>query len=289
MDVPLFPWWLMLLVGMWAVAITFWLHPASHREIRMWAGLSTLVYLGLIFLALRVVPQTQSSDHLSANDTRSTSPQQIGLAICVMTSLTASVWLLGPVSPRRKRICYLIVTLANAIVCFMVQQPEAALGLLIVAWIAVKPIVFAWSAPHRRPSIQWLMGFTRFHHKPVGTERRGEYLLIGLLCGILTLTILGTISNGLKNETSQSATRFQPTNQTTLEKLDVHIATTNNSSSKITLIDFALETRSDLIVLMAVIVFLSLAMSPINSSDAKNQNRVNYQWRIGKHSAEIDP
>ena len=73
MDEPFLPWWLVLLLGMWAVALAVWQHPSVHREVRLWAGFLILVYSGLIFLALGFVslpfgPAPSSAPQLQAID-----------------------------------------------------------------------------------------------------------------------------------------------------------------------------------------------------------------------------
>ena len=141
MDEPFLPWWLMLLLAMWATAFAVWRQPAFHREVRLWAGLLTLVYVALIFLALGFGAHRPSAGPSPLANVRLL---DLGLAICIVTSLAASVWIFGGIAVRGRQVCYVILTLANAAYC--VLQAPGNWGLLPAGR---RRLLFAWPTPSR--------------------------------------------------------------------------------------------------------------------------------------------
>src|SRR5258708_1816219 len=126
MEESFLPWWLILLLVMCAVALTLWQSAFIHRELRLWSGLATLVYLGLIFLVLR--SNSVASSSLSA----ASSPGGIaylGSIIGMAISLTASLWLLGRGSLHSRHLSYLLLTIVNAVACVLWNEPEVAMTL----------------------------------------------------------------------------------------------------------------------------------------------------------------
>ena len=268
MDDPLFPWWSVLLVGMWAVALTLWLHPAIHREVRLWAGLSSLVYLILIYLALGGNPRPQT-----AVPSSSTSDRVIDLllAICVVVSLITSVWLLGRIPLLSRCICYLVLTLANAGVCAVMHQPEVAMGLVIVAALASRPLVREWPRLKSRSRREWFADFTRFTDETIFPDNRGEFYLIGSLAGALALVSLGTISYSFRVEASRTTASPRHTALPSHEQLDRILPIGKGSFRETRLINLVFGARADIVVLMMVVVFLSLAITLNNPPRPKTE------------------
>ena len=258
MNDPFIPWWLALLLGMWSVAFTLWVRPNVNREARLWSGLATLVYLALIFLALRVNPRQDIP--LTSRSTIS-QVADFGFGVCLAVSLAASIYSLGQVSLLCRRAGYLVHTLANACICALLQQPEVAFGLLIVAGVVACPLVRKFSMPISTSVREWLMSAARFDDKPDGLGRQGGYWLVGVLVGLLAFTSFGTISYALRSEMSHIASSPHHTALPTRDRLNEVLVNRNNPDRVASPLNLALGRRSDIPVLMTVIVFLYLAMS----------------------------
>ena len=275
MNDSFIPWWLALLLGMWAVALTLWVHSSVHREVRLWSGLSTLVYLALIFLALRVSPRQDLP-----LVTRSTLSRvaDFSFAVCLAVSLTASVYCSGRVSLPCRRLGYLIHTFANACLCALLHQPEVALGLLIVVGVVARPLVRNAAIPSSTSVRKWLITAIQFPGGPDSSEKRAEYWLVGGLVGVLAFTLFGTISYTLRSETSRVASSPRHPMLPTRDRLNEVLANQHSSDRVASPLDLAFGRRSDLLILMTVIVFLHLAMSMSHDSGATTE---------GSRTAEI--
>jgi len=264
MNDPLIPWWLVLLLGMWAVALTLWVHPNVHREVRLWSGLSTLVYLALIFLAIGA---NLHQDLPSLSPTALSRLADISFAICLAVSLTASVYCLGRISLPCRRLAYLVHTLANACLCVLLQQPEVAFGLLIVVCVVAKPLIRRFTIPELNCVRHWLMTATRFTEEPVSSAKKSEYWLIGGLVSILAFTLLGTISLTLRGEMLRVASSPGHTALPTRDRLNQVLSNRNGPDRVASPLGLAFGRRSDLVVLMTVIIFLYLAMSMAHDTE----------------------
>ncbi len=265
MDESFLPWWLVLLLGMWAAALTLWQHPSVHREVRLWAGLSTLVYLGLIFLALGLGGRVANAEGSWLAAFRL---DKVGLAGCVIVSLTSSVWMLGRLSVRSRRLCYVLLTTSNAAFCALVQGPEMALGLLVIAAISAWPLIQEWRRTTLRSPREWLVGLVRFTETPVPRDQIGLFWLIGGLNGILACALIGTLAYSLRIETSRISASPRYTALPSREQLDRMQTSFHDPAEKSGLLDLATGQRADVVVLLAAIVFLSLATS---LNDASSQ------------------
>jgi hypothetical protein len=251
-----FPFWLAVLLGMWSVAFTLWVRSNVHWEVRLWSGLATLVYLALIFLALRV-----NSGQEFPLASRSTVSQLIDFSfgVCVAVSLAASLYCSGRVTSQCRRAAYLAHTLANACICAMLERPEIALGLLIVCGLVARPLVRNLSI---KGSVrEWLILATRFNDKPVVLGGQGDSWLVGLLISFLAFTLFGTVSYTLRSEISYAASSAQHTALPTPDRLNELLVNRNYPDRILSPLDLAMGSRSDILVLMSVIVFLYLAMS----------------------------
>lgn len=260
MDEPFLPWWLVLLLGMWAVALAVWQHPAVHREVRLWAGLSTLVYLGLIFMALGIRPRLNPADPPSLVSTRVV---HAGQAICICVSLTASVWMLGRLAPRSRHLCYVVLTTSNAGFCFLARAPELAVGLLVIVGLSSWPLIRKGLQGGFRSPRESLADLLRFTSEQVPRENIGEFWLIGGLNGILACVLIGTLAYSLRIETSRPVASPRYTALPSRQYLDRIHSLEKSSADKPALLDLAFGQRADVVVLMAVIVFVSLASTLI--------------------------
>lgn len=265
MDELFLPWWTVLLLGMWAAALTLWMHPSVHREIRFWAGVSTLVYLVLIFLAL-------GGGHAAAGSATTDSSRfrlfNLVLAFGIAISLLASVWSLGRVSLPCKQICYVVLTFADAGICALFQQFEVSIGLLIVSGLTARSLIRKWS---RQETVSWherLAEFVKFANIPVPPERRGEFALIGGLAGLMAFALLGTISFSLHIETTRSTSNQRQSALPSRDQIERVLGKPPFGKNAASVIDLAFGARSDLVVLMAIAVFLALAISLTEGDEA---------------------
>ena len=278
MNDPFIPWWLAVLLGMWSVALTLWVRSNVNREVRLWSGLATLVYLALIFLALRVNPRQDLP-----LTSRSTVSQlaDFSFGVCLAVSLAASVYCLGRVSLQHRRAGYLVHTLANACICALLQQPEVAFGLLIVVGVLARPFVRNLSIPASTSVREWLMTSIRFHDKPVASGELGRYWLVGTLVGILAFTSFGTISFTLRSETSHVASSPRHSALPTRDQLSEVLMNRNSPDRAVSPLNLASGRRSDILVLMTVIVFLHLAMSMAHNSGVSTAGAGNVEVTPG--------
>ena len=256
MDEPFLPWWLVLLLGMWAASLAIWQQPSLHREIRMWAGLLNLVYLGLIFLALGFVPRLVGPGSSFLLQIRMT---DVGAAICVPCSLVAGVGMLGRISLRGRCICYLVLTISNSIFCFLIQGPEIAIGLLFVAIASAKPLVQEWFRTSSRAPLEWLAELFRFTDEP--SEISGKFWLIAGMNGILAFVLMGTLAYSLRIETTRNTSSPRYSALPARDQLVWVQSSPSESIREPKLLELAFGHRADVVVMMAAIVFLYLAMS----------------------------
>ena len=259
MNDPFIPWWLVLLLGMWAVALALWVHPNVHREVRLWSGLSTLIYLALIFFALPAQPAPHELPMVTHSALSRAA--DLGFAVCLAASLAASVYCSGRVSLKCRRVGYLIHILANACICLFLHQPEVAFGLLIVFGVVLRPLIRNVSIPNSTSVHRWLISALQFGDGPVSSGKQGENWLVGGLVSILAFTFFGSIFYSLRSEISRVASSPRYSALPIRERLNEILVSQNRHDRTASLVDLAFGSRSDLLVLMTVLVFLLLAMS----------------------------
>lgn len=254
MNEQFIPWWSALLLIMWAVAVTLWIHPRVNRELRMWAGLASLVYLVLIVIALTASPLPTPTPSV---DAERSAGNVILLAAFITISLAAGLWQLAPVSLWCRQFCYAVFTLANAGVCLALQQPELGLGLLIVAGLACRPVILScWGAKDTLTLKAKVTEFIQFTTDFPGSLT--EFWRIGAVISLLAMTLLGTTSYSACIESVVPGSESQPpllpstglVSRVLREKSDVPRSTS--------LIDSLLSTRPDIVVLIAILVFVKL-------------------------------
>jgi hypothetical protein len=272
MDAPLLPWWLVLLLGMWAAALTLWRSPGVNREVRLWAGLSTVVYLGLFFLV--VGGGSRGDDPVQAPSLFSR-VADVSLIAGGMCSLTAGVWMLGRGSFRSRQLAYVVLTVANGAVAALLQGPELAIGLLCVAALSAKPLLLEWKQTAKRSLREWrgdLIQFDGPDNTGLDADRSdrdeiGEVWLTGAISAVLAVMMVGTLAYSLRVETSRTTAGSRYTALPSRAQLDGFLSRKNTGRREPALIDLAFGVRADVVVLMAVIVFLNLAIVATNSPD----------------------
>lgn len=261
MDDPFLPWWLVLLLGMWAVALTVWCYPRVNREIRLWAGLATLFYCLLIFLALGGGGGSGGERSISVSD----------LLLCVLMaiSITASIWIISRFPVQSRQIAYVILTGANTLVCFYWRQFEVALGLLVIMALHLRPLIQVVLQQKIRPSRKLFVELARFEEVDEAPESRGEFLLFGVLTGVAALLLLGTVSYAVRTETARAISSPRHSVLPSAELLTQVFAQRSNTQQEFALGELILGARSDILVLLTVIVFLSLAMTMSAQSETR--------------------
>ena len=257
MDAIFLPWWLILLLGMWAVALTIWQLPTVNREVRLWMGLATLVYFGLIFTALTVGPQPTNSDSPSLPFFQFTN---IGLVICMAIGLIAGTWLLGRAPWNSRCLAYVVLTLCHSGICVLLGCPEVAIGLFAIALVSAKTLIGGTSLAKMKSSGAGGVQLIQFMDEPVPPERQGEFWLIGVMTVLVSCILLGSISYALRYETSRTRQSDQRTALPARAQLNRLTVRPGGSVESQTLIDLATGERADVVVLMAVIAFLGLAI-----------------------------
>lgn len=261
MNETFLPWWLLLLLGLWALALTIWQNPHAHRELRFWSGVSAIAYLGLFFLA--VGAGSRPSESQPAAD--AASGWMYVELVCIGFSLVAAIWSLGRLSASAKELCYLLFTLANAGICACLQSAELAFGLLIIAAMTAWPLYKKVS----RASIHSAINGLRDQFRLIDSSkdaRTGDDLLLGLFNVLFTIALIGTLSYALRIETTRPATGPGHTVLPSQDYLKRIHSSSSPAKEQASPIDLALGQRSDLIVLTAVLVFLVLGTTLTDSN-----------------------
>ena len=259
MDDPFLPWWLVLLLGMWGVALTLWRHPAVDREFRLWAGLATLVYCGMIFLAMGGRSQPGGTSSLQISD--------LLFYVLVAISLTASVWSISRFAFPSRQIAYVLLAVANASLCSYWNQIEVGLGLLLIAGLKCVPLGRTFVSQKVSGFRELLGQLTRVENRMVEDENPGEFILIGGLTCVAALLLLGTVSYGERAETSRAVSSPRHSILPSPELLAQVLPSRPQSGRAATVGDLIMGVRSDIVVLLMVIVFLNLAMTMTAHAD----------------------
>lgn len=250
MDEPFLPWWLVILLGMWVIAMSIWQRSGLHREVRLWAGLAALIYVGLIFLALGLGSQ---SDSLASTFNFSS----VVLIFSMAIGIAAGLWGIGRCSTTSRRLSYVVLTCANACYCFQRDATIPAVGLLIVACWSSQPLLTQWRRSGFRRSRAWFFRFLTCEEssRPV---RIDESILGAILTGVVACVLIGTLAYSTRIETSRLTRSPRHTALPSREQLE-RIQLQKTESGPPSLVDLVFSQRADLIVLLSVLVLLSLA------------------------------
>ncbi|WP_373653102.1 MULTISPECIES: hypothetical protein [unclassified Schlesneria] len=261
MDDPFLPWWLVLLLGMWAVALTLWHSPQVHREIRLWAGLATLVYCVMIFLALGG-GQAGAVSPLKAGDLIPFSLMAIGI--------TAAVAVMSRLLFEGRQLAYVLLAVANALLCFYWKQFEAGLGLLAIGTIRSVSLVQIFARQERQSVREHLVQLTTIQPGSSSDDNRGDYLLIGSLTVVVALLLIGTLAYAVRTETARAISSPRHAILPPAELLSEVFAPQPPTQDRPRLSELLVGARADIIVLLTVVVFLHLAMTRM--ADRPGQN-----------------
>ena len=253
---------------MWSGGLILWIYPSLNREIRCWSGIATLFYLLLIFLVFRARAETPPlrPDAIA--------PQSLWVfvfPVVIAVSLIASVWLLGPISDLCRRSGYVMLTISNALFCLLMQQPEVATLLVIVAGIMGKRLIHAWRAKVAesvRDRLHEFLQFTQPATPPPHQTRWGEFLLLGIATFGMAIALLGPVFETSTRETDLITSRHRRTFSPVPARIQQLLDRKHPSAQRISLTEQLLSLRPDLVAMMAVVIFLYLAMSSSHSPGA---------------------
>jgi hypothetical protein len=257
MGEPFLPWWLVLLLGMWATALTLWRHPSVSRELCWWSGLATLIYSALILLALIPGIPSNVSPGSSASETHSLVRWSLMPGFAVI--LAASIWIAGRTTTGSRRLCYVILTITNAGICALLGSPEIAFGLAFVGLFSLRARWLRELQPSSADGRQRLKQTFELGLPETTTTRSDESWISGLLSLVGACLLIGTLACALRIETSRvtSSTRYStlPT-QLIQDRLQ---STVDERDQKKSALQLSAGNRGDILVLLAVIAFISLA------------------------------
>jgi len=247
------PWWLVLLLGVWVASLSVWSWSRASRELRWGAGLLSLVYLGLLCVALGGDPRVVTIS--GAVSPRVSITNWSGL-VSGVTAVLAAVMLLGRPSVRGQWSWFLVLTLANSANCFARGVASVGWALLAVSALVCLPLGRELLSGTRSTWAEWL---------PV---RRKESSPIGLMCGtgfVLALALIGTWRYTVRVETTRATAshRFSAIPSADRIRAALEPKVVGSATGGFTptgLLDLSLGRRADVMVLLAVLAFLALAM-----------------------------
>lgn len=265
MEESYLPWWLIVLLGMWVASFAVWQHPRAHREVRVWSGIATWVYLLLIFVALGIGLHNSGFDFVPRD------LMQAGLAICICVGLAASVWMRGPFTAQSQSISYVMMTLTSAGFCLCLGSVWIAAGLCLVAAIAVRPLIGNLrNADSGQRGWDWRV-LVQFRQAADLSETLDADWLSNALNGLLACVLIGTLAYSIRVETTRinrSPRHSALPSQEQLARLHHrHLPASQESPHS----ELSFGSRADLIVLLSGIVFLCLAMSLDKFASSKRE------------------
>lgn len=253
-DETFLPWWMVLLLGLWATALTVWQQSPLRRDNRLLAAAFSLLYVGLICIALGL-PRLF---HLREPSATSTLTLLMSLGFGAVSMLAATI-MLGPVSTEARQFCFAVLTASNGAFCLSIGARDSAICLFLVALISiVRLAVQIRRSTARGSSSIWTL--LTCMQVPTTVEDRGRSVLVGALNASLALLLIGTVAFSTRVETHRANTSRRTTalpSQRFRERIAVQQKTTAGSSA----LNLALDHRSELFVMLGLICFLALARS----------------------------
>ena len=188
--------------------------------------------------------------------------------VLIAISLTAGLWSISRFVFPSRQVAYVLLAVANASLCFYWNQIEVGLGLLVIAGLNCVPLGRTF-AGQKVPGVRELfVQFTRFENRLEGDENPGESILIGGLTCVGALLLLGTVSYGERAETSRAVSSPRHSILPSPDLLAQVFPSRQQLDRAATVGDLILGVRSDILVLLMVIVFLNLAMTMTAHADA---------------------
>lgn len=255
MNQSFLPWWLVLLLGLWAVALAVWQHPAISRESRLWAGFSILIYLAFLFLAIGFGPSNGPVDSTTQSIAQISF---IATLVCIAVGLSFGVMLLGSISANQQRLCYVLFAVAGSGFCALNRALEIAIGLLIIAAISAKPFVVQHGKRVAQSLRDLFLSLLQFEARTKSNEMIQELVLNASLNFVLGCVLIGTLAFSLRMESKPDTAN--PLNSALPSTILLHQLQGSDDDSP-SLMSSAFGNRAEVLILLAVIVFLWLAIS----------------------------
>ena len=248
------PWWLVLLLGVWVSGLSLWSWPRAQRQVRWGAGLLSLVYLVLLFMALggdsRAVPTAGAVP-------RGMAVVSWSFLVSSTVTLLAGVCLLGRPSPNGQLIWFIVLTLGNSANCFVCGSVSIGCALLML--VAVTGVALAYeSGQDARPKwSDWLPA-----SNPVAVQSASTPIgLVGVTGFVLALLLVGTLGYVMRVETSRATASHRFSAIPSADRVRAALETEAVPSSTAGPFELAFGRRADVIVLLAALTFLVLAMN----------------------------
>lgn len=252
-DEPFLSWWMIVLVGMWSIALTIWQCRSFHREIRQWSGLLACIYLILMFVAFGA---------LSPHFGQLLFGQSLTVLGQVLVNSIVFIWMLGPINCHGRRICYAFLLLGNASICEVAGATEIALGLTAAALLSFASLIQTWRRTGAVSLPDWLFQQMKLNwDSPHDLTQPGKYWLIGLATAVLTFVLLGTVSYAIRVESSRTNSSPRYSALPSRELLSQTHPLETDSPRLSAVMEYTFGQRPEIIVLTGAILFLGLASS----------------------------
>ncbi len=268
------PWWLVLLLGVWVAGLSLWSWPRARRQVRWGAGLLSLVYLVLLFIAVggdpRAVPTAGAVP-------RGLAAVSWSFLVSSAVALLAAVCLLGRPAPSGQLSWFMVLTLANSASCFVCGSASVGWALLLLA--AVTGIVLSREPGQRtRPNWrEWLPAWNDTP-SPSASNSRG---LVGVTGFVLALLFVGTIGHVMRVETSRATASQRFSAIPSADRVRAALEAEAVRPSAAGPFELAFGRRADVIVLLAALAFLVLAMH----QSVQRQGSGTSEFGIGRSTA----
>lgn len=118
-DVSLFPWWLVLLTGLWVSGLVCWVDDRSASSWRNYAAIFCLAYTVLLWSVL-------TAEHKSESAAQTSALLVWSLRLCAAGCLSAAFALIGPVRSIPRWALWSLLGLSLAGICVLSGKPILA-------------------------------------------------------------------------------------------------------------------------------------------------------------------
>lgn len=244
------PWWLVLLLGVWVAGLTLWSSSSAHRQIRWGAGLLTLVYLVLLFMALGGEPRVGSA-------IRGMAALPTAFLLGNAVALVAAVFLLGRPSSSGQLIWFIVLTVANAASCFAVGSAGVGAALLAMSFVVS---IFALREVRRGLRPLWRECLP-MSNSVAAQSVPASIGLMGVTGFALAILLVGTVAYVVRVETSRATASHRFSAIPSADRVHASLHTDAVRSTADAPFELAFGRRADVVVLLATLAFLALAMN----------------------------
>lgn len=249
------PWWLILLLGVWVISLTLWSWPRAQREIRWGAGLLSLAYLLLIFLALGGDPRTAA---IASEEVVGSAAKSWPVLMANAVGLVAGFLLLGRPQSRGQLTWYTLLTLANATSCLASGAIGVGWSLLLMASAVSGVLILELSRGDGASLPEW---FPLSKPDLTTVEQTVESVSVIAVTGLLlAMVFVGTIAYVMRVEVSRTNASQHFSAIPSADQIQKKLPASRDAESFSTLGVLILGRRADIVVLLSALAFLALAM-----------------------------